>query len=180
MFNEKLAYLKKKIASGESAPLWSPEPKDPHSRDQKDPGTESKLLRKLPRLPPARKIVFTADDLKVGDMVLVHLPTKKGNYLGEVRRVWLPVKEAPGETEKWIRIQLWGRTSPKASTFAPWWIDGRKRCFQKKASHHGELWEDVYASWVRYRLLFPLEGGALHPKDVAEIHTLWGPSLEIQ
>ena len=107
-------------------------------------------------------------------------PIKKGSYLGEVRKVWLPTEEAPGETEKWIRVHLWGRTGPEAATFAPWWIDGRKRCSQRRASHQGELWEDVYASWMRYKLKYPVEEGKLHVEDISRMRTLWGQALELQ
>ena len=113
-------------------------------------------------------------------MVIVHLPSKKGRYLGEVRRVWLPTEEAPAESKKWIRIHLWGRAGPHAVTFAPWWIDGRKQCHLRRASHHWELWEDVYASWLRYKLKFPLEGGELNPADISQMKSLWGMPLELQ
>jgi len=141
--------------------------------------SENKGPRKLSKLPPAPKILDIADDFKVGNMIIVHLASKKGNYLGEVRKVWLPVEEAPGETEKWIRVHLWGRTSPGASTFAPWWIDGKRKCYLRRAPQYGELWEDVYASWIRYKLKLPLEGGELQPDDVRAIKELWGHSLEI-
>ena len=180
VFREKLAYLKRKIASGEAAPIGPASPKAQPAKDYKGSAEEPKVLKKPLRPPPARKIVYTAEDLKAGDMIVVYLPSKKGSYLGEVRRVWLPVEEAPGETEKWIRVHLWGRTGPKASTFAPWWIDGRKRCFLRRASHHGELWEDIYASWVRYKLKFPLEGGELRQEDVSQMQAQWGYALDIQ
>ena len=115
--------------------------------------------------------MYAADDFKPGDMVVVHLPSKKGSYLGEV--------QAPGETEKWITVHLWGRTGPEAATFAPWWIDGRKRCSQRRASHQGELWEDVYASWMRYKLKYPVEEGKLHVEDISRMRTLWGQALEL-
>ena len=180
VFREKLAYLKQKIASGESAPIGPASPKTPPSRDQSGFAEPQKAPKKPVSVPPARKIMYTADDFKTGDMVVVHLPSKKGRYLGEVRKVWLPTEEAPGDTEKWIRVHLWGRTGPSASTFAPWWIDGRKRCSQRRASHHGELWEDVYASWMRYKLKFPIEEGKPHQEDVARMKALWGHSLELQ
>ena len=179
-FREKLAYLKMKITSGKSAPIGPASPKPPPSKDQKGDLEEPKGLKKPPRAPPARKIMYTSDDVKPGDMVIVHLPSKKGRYLGEVRRVWLPTEEAPAESEKWIRIHLWGRTGPHAVTFAPWWIDGRKQCHLRRASHHGELWEDVYASWLRYKLKFPLEGGELNPADISQMKSLWGMPLELQ
>ena len=92
-----------------------------------------------------------------------------------------PVEEGKLHVEDISRMRtLWGRTGPSASTFAPWWIDGRKRCSQRRASHHGELWEDVYASWMRYKLKFPIEEGKPHQEDVARMKALWGHSLELQ
>ena len=99
-FREKLAYLKMKITSGKSAPIGPASPKPPPSKDQKGDLEEPKGLKKTPRAPPARKIMYTSDDVKSGDMVIVHLPSKRGRYLGEVRRVWLPTEEAPAESEK--------------------------------------------------------------------------------
>ena len=180
VFREKLAYLRKKIRSGESAPIGPSGSQAPPPKDPKGVVGEVKAPRKPPQGPPARKIVYAADDFKPGDMVVVHLPSKKGSYLGEVRKVWLPTEEAPGETEKWIRVHLWGRTGPEAATFAPWWIDGRKRCSQRRASHQGELWEDVYASWMRYKLKYPVDEGKLHVEDISRMRTLWGQALELQ
>ena len=174
---EKIAYLKKKIANKESAPVG---PAGPGIPVPEGSSKESKVPKKPQHTPPARRLVYSSSDFKVSDMVIVYLPSKKGSYLGQVRKVWLPVEEAPGETEKWIRVHLWGRTAPAASTFAPWWLDGRRRCYQKKASHHGELWEDVYASWIRYKLEHPIEGGELHPGDLNKLKAVWGHSLDLQ
>ena len=148
--------------------------------DQKEEAKEAKVQPKPMNIPPTRKVAYRADDLKVGDKLIVYLPTKKGSYLGEVRKIWLPVEEAPEDTEKWIRVHLCGRIAPGSPTFAPWWIDGRKQCFLKRASHHGPLWEDVYASWVRYKLEFPMEDGQLHSGDEAKMTLLWGRTLKIQ
>ena len=111
VFKDKIKYLKQKIANGESAPIGPASPKVPLGEEQKAKSNEHKGPRKPTKLPPARKIQYTADDLRKGDMVIVYLASKKGSYLGEVRRVWLPVEEVPGEAEKWIRVHLWGRTS---------------------------------------------------------------------
>ena len=86
----------------------------------------------------------------------------------------------PGRDRKMDPSPPVGRTGPKAVTFAPWWIDGRKQCSQRRASHHGEFWEDVYASWVRYKLKLPLEGGGLHQEDTSRMKALWGHMLDIQ
>ena len=56
----------------------------------------------------------------------------------------------------------------------------RKRCSQRRASHHRELWEDVYASWMRYKFKFPIEEGKPHQEDVARMKALWGHPLELQ
>ena len=177
VLKDKISYLKKKIAGGESAPIGPVSAKAKPSKEGK--GSVEEPPGKVPHVPPSRVIAFRADDLKVGNMVVVHLQSKKGNYLAEVRKVWLPLEEAPGETEKWIRVHLWGRTEPKAETFAPWWIDGKRRCYLKPASSYGELWEDVYASWVRYRLKHPVRDGRIHQEDEAQMKALWGRSLRI-
>ena len=44
----------------------------------------------------------------------------------------------------------------------------------------GELWEDVYASWMRYKLKYPVEEGKLHVEDIFRMRTLWGQALELQ
>ena len=128
---KRLSILKRKWKKRESAPIGPV--------DQKEEAKESKVQPKPMNIPPTRKVAYRADDLKVGDKLIVYLPTKKGSYLGEVRKIWLPVEEAPEDTEKWIRVHLWGRVARGSSTFAPWWIDGRKQCFLKRASHHGPL-----------------------------------------
>ena len=40
--------------------------------------------------------MYTADDFKTGDMVVVHLPSKKGRYLGEVRKGGSPPRKRRG------------------------------------------------------------------------------------
>ena len=169
-----------KIENGDNAPIGLASPKPSPLSEKKGMVSDQKVHKKPLQIPPARKIVYTADDVKPGEMVVVHLPSKKGRYLGEVRRVWLPTEEAPADTERWIRVHLWGRTGPQAATFAPWWIDGKKRCHQKRAAHHGELWEDICASWLRYKLKFPLEGGELDQRDSDRMKALWGEALKIE
>ena len=92
---EKLAYLKMKIENGDSAPIGPASPKPFPLSEKEGMVSDQKVHKKPLQIPPARKIVYTADDVKPGEMVVVHLPSKKGRYLGEVRRVWLPTAEAP-------------------------------------------------------------------------------------
>ena len=110
-------------------------------------------------------------------MVLVYLKDKKGVYLAQVLKVWMP--NNPYESEEWIRLQLWGKKDSDPEAYTPWWIDGKKRCYQKRAPHLGELWEDVYSSWIRYRLCFPINDGRIHPHDLSQIKNLWGHTLAI-
>jgi hypothetical protein len=84
---EKVAYLKKKISHGDSAPIGPVSAKTKPSKDQKGEPEDRKLRAKAPNLPPPRKIAYTADDVVIGDMVVVYLPTKKGSYLAEVRKI---------------------------------------------------------------------------------------------
>ena len=82
MVTEKIEYLKKKMAKRESLPIGPV--------DQKEEAKEAKVQPKPMNIPPTRKVAYRADDLKVGDKLIVYLPTKKGSYLGEVRKIWLP------------------------------------------------------------------------------------------
>ena len=45
---------------------------------------------------------------------------------------------------------------------------------------HGEFWEDVHASWVRYKLKLPQEGGELHQEDTSRMKALWGHMLDMR
>lgn len=78
-----------------------------------------------------------------------------------------------------MRIHLWGRTGPDSNIFAPWWIDGRRRCYLRKASHYGELWEDVYPSWIRYKLKRPILNGEIQGEDIRVLQSLWGKAMPI-
>ena len=90
----KIDYLKKKIANGESAPIGPASPGVTIIEEQKD--RKGPRPKKTPHLPPARKIVYLADHFKVGDRIITYLPSKKGCYLGEITKIWLPVEEARG------------------------------------------------------------------------------------
>ena len=65
-----------------------------------------------------RKIAYDAKDFQEGDMVIVYLKEKKGNYLARVLRVWLP-EDQKWETEHWIRLQLGGKAGENPDTYAP-------------------------------------------------------------
>jgi len=54
-----------------------------------------------------------------------------------------------------------------------------KEMLPQEGPQYGELWEDIYGSWVRYKLKLPLEGGELQSEDVRIMKDLWGHSLEI-
>ena len=111
LMKEKIAYLKRKILSREASmigPTYS-------SQKGKIDGQDGK--KKLSGEPVPRKIAYEAEDFKEGDMVVVYLKEKKGSYLARVLRVWLP-RDQEWETEKWIRLQLWGRLG-KTQTLSP-------------------------------------------------------------
>ena len=76
-----------KITSGKSAPIGPASSKPPPSKDQKGDLEDPKGLKKPPQAPPTRKIMYTSDDVKSGDMVIAHLPSNTRRCLGEVRRV---------------------------------------------------------------------------------------------
>ena len=57
--------------------------------------SDEKVHKKPLQIPPARKIVYTADDVKPGEMVVVHLPSKKGRYLGKSGGYGSPPKRLP-------------------------------------------------------------------------------------
>ena len=170
VMKDKIRYLKKKISSGEAAALeaTSSEPE------------KKKEVKKVMSGPVPRKIAYEARDFQEGDMVIVYLKEKKGNYLARVLKVWLP-EDQKWETEKWIRIHLWGKTGDHPETYSPWWIDSKKRCYLEKKGKMkvGELWEDVYAATIRYRLTEPMKDGRIHKKDIEAMTQVWGHSLHI-
>ena len=64
-------------------------------------------VTKAIKVPPARKIAYKPQDFKKDDMVLVYLKDKKGVYLAQVLRVWMP--NNPYESEEWIRLHRLGK-----------------------------------------------------------------------
>ena len=58
---------------------------------------------------------------------------------------------------------------------------GRKRCYlgNRNKGKTKELWEDVYAAWIRYRLTEPLQDGRIHEKDEENMRRTWGHHLHI-
>ena len=74
-----------------------------------------------------------------------------------------------------------GKAGSNPSTFVPWWIDGRKQCHlgEKGKGKTKELWEDIYAAWIRYRLREPIQDGQVHPEDMKAMRQAWGHDLQI-
>ena len=66
-------------------------------------------------------------------------------------------------------------------TFAPWWIDGKKQCYlgKKGLPKTKELWEDVYAVRIRYKLMKPLQAGRMQKEDTEAMKKVWGYDLQI-
>ena len=74
-----------------------------------------------------------------------------------------------------------GKAGEHPDTYVPWWIDGRKRCYlgNRNKGKTKELWEDVYAAWIRYRLTEPIQDGRIHEKDEENMRLTWGHHLQI-
>ena len=113
-------------------------------------------------------------------MVVVYLKEKKGHYLAQVLRVWLP-RDQEWEMEHWIRLHLWGKAGGDPESFVPWWIDGERQCYlgKKAKGKMTVLWEDVYAALIRYRLDEPIQDGRIHDKDRENMKEIWGHHLQI-
>jgi len=112
LVKEKIKYLKAKISNGQPAEI-GPGPADPKAVD-KSPEELKKLYerrkKKASREPPARHIEYKVNDFKNGQYVIAYLPKKNGMYLGQIQEIYMPDQERyPGESEKWIRINLFGK-----------------------------------------------------------------------
>ena len=110
-----------------------------------------------------------------GEMVVVHLPAKKGTFLARILKVWTH----PSDPTPWVRIHLYGRTAPALETFKAYWLDGRKRAYQTKKPTYSECWEDIYASDILYVLQHPLVDDCIDPRDMQDLDHHWNGQLEI-
>ena len=167
LLREKVEYLKMKILRRESASL----DEDSHH----DSGMERKRLDRKVRMAPPRKFHFAPEDFKGGEMVVVYLKEKKGTYLARVLYVWTH----SSDPTPWVRIHLYGCTSPGMESRKPYWLDGRRRVYQIKKATYTAMWEDIYATDILYRLQYPVADDLIDDRDKAEISRLWDNNLEI-
>jgi hypothetical protein len=165
-----------------------------HGRESAPASEIAKLRRRRPEL----KKLYSAADLKVGQIALAWLASKRGTYMVKI----LSVRNEKDDPKPWIRVHLFGASTNAAKApkhaekgeaklnqplldfkvenrhkdrFRPWWLNNRLSAFQERKPGYSECWEDIYCEHILYICQQGLSAeGHLHDDDLKEMNALWG------